>query len=192
MTVSSAFVISRRTESFCFSRRRICIGMREWVHRLKVLRASDTSLGRWPYSGPVGHHGAEDHRCGRLLAGKLREGSGERGRDRGGDGPESEMGTRVRARNGVGREESEVVPRHGADLLRRGAMNLTRGGRATAGRFRTGPKSFPHGLHCAARESPSTPGPTPRARSCPHGTRTGLSRLSAPTPPSESRWSAKG
>src|SRR2546422_6721025 len=43
MTVSSAFVISRRTESFCFSRRRICIGMREWVPPLKSLRSRGTS-----------------------------------------------------------------------------------------------------------------------------------------------------
>src|SRR5712692_10376790 len=39
MTVSSAFVISRRTESFCFSSRRICIGSREWVPPLKSLRS---------------------------------------------------------------------------------------------------------------------------------------------------------
>src|SRR2546426_2420558 len=73
---------------------------------------------RGPPFGSGGiRHGAEDHRCGRLLAGELCEGSGERGRERGGDGPESEMGAGVRARNGVGREESEVVPRHGANLL---------------------------------------------------------------------------
>src|SRR5207249_11642843 len=39
MTVSSAFTISRRTESFCFSRRRICIGKCEWVPPLKSLRS---------------------------------------------------------------------------------------------------------------------------------------------------------
>src|SRR2546428_11807091 len=39
MTVSSAFTISRRTESFCFSSRRICIGMCEWVPHLKSLRS---------------------------------------------------------------------------------------------------------------------------------------------------------
>src|SRR6059036_1162788 len=39
MTVSSAFTTSRRTESFCFSRRRICIGRREWVPPLKSLRS---------------------------------------------------------------------------------------------------------------------------------------------------------
>src|SRR6266705_4162243 len=39
MSVSSAFTISRRTESFCFSRRRICIGEREWVPPLKSLRS---------------------------------------------------------------------------------------------------------------------------------------------------------
>src|SRR2546425_9904761 len=43
MTVSSAFVISRRTESFCFSRRRICIGSREWVPPLKSLRSVSAS-----------------------------------------------------------------------------------------------------------------------------------------------------
>src|SRR5207249_9411057 len=40
MTVSSAFTISRRTESFCFSRRRICIGECEWVPPLKSLRSA--------------------------------------------------------------------------------------------------------------------------------------------------------
>src|SRR5439155_8751122 len=40
MTVSSAFTISRRTESFCFSRRRICIGECEWVPPLKSLRST--------------------------------------------------------------------------------------------------------------------------------------------------------
>src|SRR3989475_11949985 len=39
MTVSSAFTISRRKESFCFSRRRICIGKCEWVPPLKSLRS---------------------------------------------------------------------------------------------------------------------------------------------------------
>src|SRR2546426_12220321 len=39
MTVSSAFTISRRKESFCFSRRRICIGKCEWVPPLKALRS---------------------------------------------------------------------------------------------------------------------------------------------------------
>src|SRR5712692_3885342 len=43
MTVSSAFVISRRTESFCFSSRRICIGSREWVPPLKSLRSCASS-----------------------------------------------------------------------------------------------------------------------------------------------------
>src|SRR5439155_24436193 len=37
MTVSSAFTISRRKESFCFSRRRICIGKCAWVPPLKSL-----------------------------------------------------------------------------------------------------------------------------------------------------------
>src|SRR6266705_4124801 len=49
MTVSSAFVISRRTESFCFSRRRICIGSREWVPPLKSLRPVSASR---PESNP--------------------------------------------------------------------------------------------------------------------------------------------
>src|SRR5213594_1325739 len=40
MTVSSAFTISRRTESFCFSSRRICIGTREWLPPLKSLRSA--------------------------------------------------------------------------------------------------------------------------------------------------------
>src|SRR5947199_10237236 len=39
MTVSSAFTISRRKESFCFSRRRICIGKCEWVPPRKSLRS---------------------------------------------------------------------------------------------------------------------------------------------------------
>src|SRR5207245_6684058 len=39
MTVSSAFTISRRTESFCFSSRRICSGMCEWDPPLKSLRS---------------------------------------------------------------------------------------------------------------------------------------------------------
>src|SRR5881296_2133758 len=43
MTVSSAFTISRRTESFCFSSRRICIGSREWVPPLKSLRSMGAS-----------------------------------------------------------------------------------------------------------------------------------------------------
>src|SRR5213594_3980995 len=43
MTVSSAFTISRRTESFCFSRRRICIGKCEWVPPLKSLRSRTPS-----------------------------------------------------------------------------------------------------------------------------------------------------
>src|SRR2546425_10614028 len=43
MTVSSAFTISRRKESFCFSRRRICIGKCEWVPPLKSL---------WSYADP--------------------------------------------------------------------------------------------------------------------------------------------
>src|SRR2546428_6721101 len=43
MTVSSAFTISRRTESFCFSSRRICIGSREWVPPLKALRSVGAS-----------------------------------------------------------------------------------------------------------------------------------------------------
>src|SRR6266704_2342868 len=43
MTVSSAFTISRRTESFCFSRRRICIGKCEWVPPLKSLRSAAPS-----------------------------------------------------------------------------------------------------------------------------------------------------
>src|SRR3989442_400856 len=43
MTVSSAFTISRRTESFDFSSRRICIGMCEWVPHIKSLRSRGTS-----------------------------------------------------------------------------------------------------------------------------------------------------
>src|SRR5437899_12610523 len=43
MTVSSAFTISRRKESFCFSKRRICIGSREWVPPLKSLRSVGAS-----------------------------------------------------------------------------------------------------------------------------------------------------
>src|SRR2546428_7890416 len=43
MTVSSAFTISRRTESFDSSSRRICIGMSEWVPHLKSLRSRGTS-----------------------------------------------------------------------------------------------------------------------------------------------------
>src|SRR3989442_13637563 len=39
MTVSSAFTISRRTESFCFSRRRICIGKWGCSPPLKSLRS---------------------------------------------------------------------------------------------------------------------------------------------------------
>src|SRR5437016_13572210 len=43
MTVSSAFTISRRKESFCFSSGRICIGSREWVPPLKSLRSVGAS-----------------------------------------------------------------------------------------------------------------------------------------------------
>src|SRR2546425_1695926 len=57
MTVSSAFVISRRTESFCFSRRRICIGIREWVPPLKSLR----SLGA---SRPESNRNVDEATCG--------------------------------------------------------------------------------------------------------------------------------
>src|SRR2546426_10432897 len=39
MPVSSAFTISRRKNSFCFSRRRICIGKCEWAPPLKSLRS---------------------------------------------------------------------------------------------------------------------------------------------------------
>src|SRR5438094_1648881 len=105
-------------------------------------------------------NGTEDHRCGRLLADELCESCGRCGKDRCGDGPEPEMGPRVRARDGARREESEVVPRHGPDLLRRRAMNLTRCGRGLAGHSRTGPTSFPRVPRCVERESPSTPAPT--------------------------------
>src|SRR2546427_11472794 len=109
-----------------------------------------------------------------------------------GNGPEPEMGPRVRARDGARREESEVVPRHGPDLLRRRALTLTRFGRGLAGRSRTGPTSFPRALRCAERGSPSTPGPTRRPRSSPHGIRTDSNRLSGRARLSESRTFATG
>src|SRR2546422_8823954 len=43
MTVSSAFTIPRRTDSFCFSSRRICMGAGEWVPPLKSLRSVGAS-----------------------------------------------------------------------------------------------------------------------------------------------------
>src|SRR3989441_6858507 len=89
------------------------------------------------------------------------------------------MGPRVRARDGARREESEVVPGHGADLLRRRAMNLTRCGRGLAGRSQTGPTWFPRALRCVERGFPSTPGRTRRPRSSPHGIRTGSNHFRA-------------
>src|SRR3989449_8187028 len=137
-------------------------------------------------------NGAEDHRWGRLLADELCESCGRCGKDRGGDGPEPEMGPRVRARDGARREESEVVPRHGPDLLRRRALTLTRCGRVLAGHSRTGPTSFPRALRSVELESPSTPGPTRRPRSSPHGIRTDSNRLLGRARLSESRMSATG
>src|SRR3989454_4334378 len=150
-----------------------------------------------PYGGVVirgsgSQDGAENHRRGRLFVGELCESCGQCGRDGRGNGAEPEMGTRVRARDGARREESEVVPGHGADLLRRRAVNLTRCGRGLAGHSRTGPKSFPRVPRCVERESPSTPAPTRPSRSSPHGIRTGSNRLSGPGPLWESRLSAKG
>src|SRR5213592_4331359 len=137
-------------------------------------------------------NGAKDHRRGRLLADELCEGSGECGGERGGDSAEPEVGARVRARDGTGWEEGEVVPRDGADILRRGAMKLTRGGRGGAGRSRTGPRSFPRALRRVERGSLSTPRPRRQSRSCPRGIRTDSHRRSDRGPLSESRSFATG
>src|SRR5438093_579219 len=283
MTVSSAFTISRRTESFCFSSRRICIGTREWLPPLKSLRSArphdrsriemsmkqraglpqiytawarcDEVCGiKWtlpifrptatsfsPTTASPGsrssvndsilHQAADDaegelevdaqgladlgHERGWLAPQILHDGpsgfglrpvsdddyfglpkvldvGGEAGGERGGGGSETEVGSRVTARDGPGREGGVVVPRGGADLLRRGPGHLTRGRRGGAGRSRTGPRSFPRALRRVERGSLSTPRPRRQSRSCPRGIRTDSHRRSDRGPLSESRSFATG
>src|SRR2546428_14136024 len=106
-------------------------------------------------------------------------------------------------RDGIGGQESQDVPSHAADLLRRRAMrrasqrlvvldrDLIRDGRADAGRSRKGPRSFPRSHRRVARGRPSPPRSKRPPQSCLREARTAFGRLWRQGQSSESRRSAR-